>query len=85
MAHKWWLQERQRRQYFGTLQIIGGLLVMGVGSSRAGAEAPELRLSSTAAQALLAAARGSTFSGPHVGSTQRMRMVGSFVVAYLAP
>ena len=38
-----WLQEligqRQRRQHFGTLETIGELLAVGVGSGRADAEA----------------------------------------------
>ena len=61
-----WLHElsgqRQRRQRFGTLETIGGLLAVGVGSGRADAEAAEPRLSCTAVQALLAAARGPTLS-----------------------
>ena len=61
-----WLQElsdqRQRRQHFGTLEIIGGLLAVGVGSGRERAEAAEPRLSCTAMQALLALARGPTLS-----------------------
>ena len=61
-----WLQEligqRQRRQHFGTLQTISGLRAVGVGSGTARAEAPEHRLSCTAVQALLAAARGPTLS-----------------------
>ena len=56
-----WLQElsdqRQRRQRFAMLETIGGLLAVGVGSGRADAEAAEPRLSCTAVQALLAAAR----------------------------
>ena len=61
-----WLQElsgqRQRRQRFGMLETIGGLLAVGVGSGRADAEAAEPRLSCTAVQALLAATRS-----PHAG------------------
>ena len=61
-----WLQEligqRQRRQHFGTLETIDGLLAVGVGSGRADAEAAEPRLSCTAVQALLAAARSPTLS-----------------------
>ena len=64
---KWWLLEligqRQRRQHFGTLETIGGLRAVGVGSGRARAEAAEHRLSCIAVQAPLAAARSSTLSG----------------------
>ena len=73
---------RHRRQLFGTLQIINGLRAVGVGSIRAFAEAAEYRLSCTAVQAVLVAARGSTLSRPHAGCTQGIHMVGSFAVAY---
>ena len=59
-----WLHElsgrRQRRQHFSMLQAVGGLRAVSVGSGRAFAEASQHRLSCIAAQALLAAARGST-------------------------
>ena len=88
LARKWWLHEvtghRQHRQLFCTLQLVGGLRAISVGSGRARAEAPEHRLSYTAVQALLAAARGSTSSRPHLGCTQEIHMVGSFAVAYSA-
>ena len=62
LARRWWLHElsgrRQRRQHFGTPQTIGWMRAVGVGSGRARAEAAEHRLSCTAAQALLKAARG---------------------------
>ena len=58
-----WLQElsrqRQRRQHLGTLETIGELLAVGVGSGRERAEAAEPRLSCTAMQALLRAGGGS--------------------------
>ena len=75
---------RHRRQLFSTLQTINGLRAVSVGSFRAFAEAAEYRLSCTAVQALLVAARGSTSSGPHAGFTQGISMVGSFGVAYSA-
>ena len=81
-----WLHElsrrRQRRQHFGTLQTISGLLAVGVGSVSMCAEAPELRLSCTAALALLAAARGPTLSSPHAGCTQGTCMLGGLILAY---
>ena len=58
---------RHRRQLFGTLQTINGLRAVSVGSIRSFAEAAEYRLSCTAVQALLVAARGSTSSRPHAG------------------
>ena len=76
--------QRQHRQHFSTLQAVSGLRAVSVGSSRAFAEALQHRLSCTAVQALLAAARGSTSSRPHLGCTQRIHMVGSFGVAYSA-
>ena len=61
-----WLHEligqRQRRQHFRTLETIGGLLAVGVGSGSLRPEAREHRLSCTAVQALLAAARSPTLS-----------------------
>ena len=88
LAGKWWLLElsgqRQRRQHFGTLQTIGGLRAVGVGSGRARAEASEHRLSCTAVRALLAAARGSTLSRPHAGCTQGACMLGGLILAYSA-
>ena len=52
LARRWWLHElsgwRQRRQHFGTLQIIGELRAVGVGSGRVRAEAAEYRLGCTA-------------------------------------
>ena len=75
---------RHRRQLFSTLQTINGLRAVSVGSIRSFAEAAEYRLSCTAVQALLVAARGSTSSRPHVGCTQGISMVGSFGVAYSA-
>ena len=60
LARKWWLLElnvqRLCRQYFSTLQVVGGLRAVGVGSSSELAEAPQPRFSCTAVQALLAAA-----------------------------
>ena len=80
-----WLQEligqRQRRQHFGTLETIDGLLAVGVGSGRADAEAAEPRLSCTAVQALLAAARGPTLSRPHAGCTEGACMLGGLILA----
>ena len=61
---------------------INGLRAVSVGSIRAFAEVAEYRLSCTAVQALLVAARGSTSSRPHAGCTQGIHMVGSFGVAY---
>jgi len=66
VAGKWWLHELigqwQRRQHFGTRQMISGLRAVGVGSGRARAGAAEHRLSYIAVQSLLAAARSSTLS-----------------------
>ena len=80
-----WLQEligqRQRRQHFGTLETIGELLAVGVGSGRADAEAAKPRLSCTAVQALLAAARGPTLSRPHAGCTLGACMLGGLILA----
>ena len=80
-----WLQElsdqRQRRQRFAMLETIGGLLAVGVGSGRADAEAAEPRLSCTAVQALLAAARGPTLSRPHAGCTLGACMLGGLILA----
>ena len=88
LARKWWLHklngQRQHRQHFSTLQAVGGLRAVSVGSGRAFAEAPQLRLSCAAVQVLLVVARGSTSSRPHSGCTQGIHMVGSFGVAYLA-
>ena len=85
LARKWWLHElssrRQRRQHFATLETIGGLLAVGVGSGRARDEAPEHRLSCTAVQALLALARGPTCSGPHAGCTHGTCMLGGSILA----
>ena len=45
LARKWWLHEligqRQRRQHFCTLQMVGGLRAVGVGISSKLAEAPQ--------------------------------------------
>ena len=61
LAHKWWLHEligqRQRRQHFYTLQMVGRLRAVSVSSSSELDEAPQLRLSCSAVQALLVAAR----------------------------
>ena len=80
-----WLQEligqRQRRQHFGTLETIGELLAVGVGSGRARAEVAEHQLSSTAVQALLAAARSSTLSRPRAGCTHGACMFGALIRA----
>ena len=65
---------RHRRQLFSTLQTINGLRAVSVGSVRAFAEAAEYRLSCTAVQALLVAARGSTSSRPHAGCTKGISM-----------
>ena len=85
LAGKWWLLEligqRQRRQHFGTLQIINGLHAVGVGSIRANAEAADYRLLCTAVQALLAAARGPSSSGPHAGCRLGASMLGSLILA----
>ena len=48
--------QRLCRQYFSTLQMVSGLRAVGVGSSSELAEAPQARISCTAAHALLAAA-----------------------------
>ena len=60
LARKWWLLElnghQQRRQHLSTLKVVGGLRPVSVASGRALAEPSEHRLSSTAVQALLAAA-----------------------------
>ena len=48
--------QRLCRQHFSTLQMVGGLRAVGVGSSSELAEAPQPRFSCTAVQALLAAA-----------------------------
>ena len=48
--------QRLCRQHFSTLQMIGGLRAVGVGSSSELAEAPQPRFSCTAVQSLLAAA-----------------------------
>ena len=58
---------------------------MGVGSGRARAEAAEHRLSCTAAQALLKAARGPTLSSPHAGCTLGACMLGGLNHAYSTP
>ena len=88
LAGQWWLHElsgqRQRRQLFGTLQTINGLRAASVGSGRAFAEAPQHRLSCTAVQALMVAARGPTLSRPHVGCTQGACMLGGLIQAYSA-
>ena len=80
-----WLQElsdqRQRRQRFAMLETIGGLLAVGVGSGRERAEAAEPRLSCTAMQALLAAARSPTLSRPHAGCTQGACMLRGLIRA----
>ena len=61
LARKWWLHEligqRQRRQHFCTLQMVGGLRAVSVSSSSELDEAPQPRLSCSAVQALLVAAR----------------------------
>ena len=48
LAGKWWLLEligqRLHRQHIGTLQTIGGLLAVGVGSGSLRPEAAERRL-----------------------------------------
>ena len=67
-----------------TLQTIGGLLAVGVGSGSKRAEAPDHRLSSTAVQALWAAARGPTCSGLHAACTHGTCMLGGFILAYYA-
>ena len=60
-AGKGWLLEvggqRQRRQHFCTLQMVGGLRAVSVSSSSELDEAPQPRLSCSAVQALLVAAR----------------------------
>ena len=60
LARKWWLLklnvQRLCRQYVSTLQMVGGLRAVGVGSSSELAGAPQPRFSCTAVQALLAAA-----------------------------
>ena len=60
VGERWWLLElnvqRLCWQYFSTLQMVGGLRAVGVGSSSELAEAPQPRFSCTAVQALLAAA-----------------------------
>jgi len=90
VGERWWLLElnvqRLCRQYFSTLQMVGGLRAVGVGSSSELAEAPQPRFSCTAMQALLRAGGGScpTLSRPHAGCTQGIHMVGSFGVAYSA-
>ena len=80
-----WLHElggrRQRRQHFITLQSIGGLRAVGVGSGRARAEPSELRFFCTAEQALLAAARSSTLSRLHAGCTHGTCMLGGLILA----
>ena len=80
-----WLQEligqRQRRQHFGMLETIGGLCAVGVGSGRECVEAPEHKLHCTAVQALLAAARGPSSSGPHAGCRLGASMLGSLILA----
>ena len=85
LVGRWWLLEligqRQRRQHFGTLETISGLLAVGVGSDRAHAEAPEHRLCCSAVQALVAAARGPTSSGPHAGCTLGACMLGGLILA----
>ena len=48
--------QRLYRQHFSTLQMVGGLCAVGVGSSSELAEAPQPRFSCTAVQSLLAAA-----------------------------
>jgi hypothetical protein len=57
---QWWLLklnvQRLCRQHFSTLQMVGGLRAVGVGSSSELAEAPQPLFSCTAVQALLAAA-----------------------------
>ena len=80
-----WLHElssqRQRRQHFGTLQTTGELRAVGVGSDRARAEPSDHRVSCTAAQALLATARGSTLSRPYAGCTQGACMLRGLIRA----
>ena len=56
-----------------------------VGSGRAHAEAAEHRLSCTAAQALLKAARGPTSSSPHAGCTLGACMLGGLIHAWSEP
>ena len=88
LAGKWWLLEligqRLHRQHVGTLQTIGGLLAVGVGSGSLRPEAAERRLSCTAVQALWAAARGPTLSRPHAGCTHGTCMIGGLILAYSA-
>ena len=85
LALKWWLLELvgqwQRRQHFGTLQTIGGLRAVGVGSGRACAQTPQPRLSRTAVQALLEAACGPTLHRPHAGCTQGAPMLRGLILA----
>ena len=73
-----------RRQHFGTLQTINGQRAVSVSSSSELDEAPQPRLSCSAVQALLVAARGSISSRPHAGCTQRILVIGRFGVAYSA-
>ena len=88
LVGKWWLLEligqRLHRHHFSTLQIIDGLFAVGVGSVSMLAEAPEHRLSCTAVQALLAAARGPTLSRPRAGCTHGTCMIGGLILAYSA-
>ena len=85
LARRWWLHElsswRQCRQHFGTLQTISGLRAVGVGSGRARAEAADHRLSCTAVQALLEAARGPTSSSPRAGCTLGTCILGGLIRA----
>ena len=87
-AGKGWLLEvggqRQRRQHFCTLQMVGGLRAVSVSSSSELDEAPQPRLPCSAVQALLVGGSQPTSSRPHAGCTQGICMVGSAAVAYSA-